>query len=121
MVLVEGGEVDLDQPVSHYITTSDETVDVKFTIRADGDVHVKIGRQLKTLMDRASFSDGFLSGTSYGTIPSSDAEAHSHTVSYKVLLDGNRLSDYLTTGFTTRRSYGNFSSYIVLEWVNSGS
>ena len=97
------------------ITTSDETVDVKLTIQADGDVHVKIGNQLETLMDRARFSDGFLSGTSYGTIPSSDALAHPHNLSYKILLDGNRLSGYVTTGFTTRRSYGNFSSYIRLE------
>jgi hypothetical protein len=66
-------------------------------------------------MDRVRFSDGFLSGTSYGTLPSGDAVAHPHNISYRMLLDGDLLSGYVATGFTTDRSYGNLSSYIRLE------
>jgi hypothetical protein len=32
-----------------------------------------------------------------------------------MLLDGDVLSGYVTTGFTTERSYGNWSSYIRVE------
>jgi CubicO group peptidase (beta-lactamase class C family) len=97
------------------ITTYGDTVGVTLSIQADGDVHVEIRGQLGTLMDRVRFADGFLSGTSYGTIPSSDAVAHPHNISYRMLLDGDVLSGYVTTGFTTDRSYGNLSSYVRLE------
>jgi hypothetical protein len=89
-------------------------------VQADGDVHVKIGNQLKTLMDRVRFDGGFLTGTSFGTIPSSDARAHPHNIGYRLLLDGERLSGFVTTQFTTDRSYGNGASYILLERVESG-
>jgi len=103
------------------MTTYDETVPVTLTVQPDGDVHVKIGNQLKTLLDRVRFADGYLSGTSYGTIPSSDARMHPHNIGYRLLLDGDRLSGYVNTGFTTDRSYGNLSSYIRLERNGSGS
>jgi CubicO group peptidase (beta-lactamase class C family) len=103
------------------ITTSDEVVPVTLTVQPDGDVHVKIADQLRTLLDRASFSDGYLSGTSYGAIPSSDAQMHSHNIGYRLLLDGELLSGYVYTQFTTHRSYGNFSSYIRLKRAESGS
>ncbi len=102
------------------LTTYEETVPMTLTVQADGDVHVKIGNQLKTLMDRVRFADGFLSGTSYGTIPSSDARAHPHTISYRMRLRGDLLSGYVTPGYTTDRSYGNPSSYIRLEKPGSG-
>ncbi|MGW8264976.1 MAG: serine hydrolase domain-containing protein [Longimicrobiales bacterium] len=97
------------------LTTYDEVVPVTVTIQADSDVLVEIEGQLETLMDRVRFSDGYLTGTSYGTIPSSDARAHPHNISYKLLLDGEVLSGYVSTSFTTERSYGNASSYIRLE------
>jgi CubicO group peptidase (beta-lactamase class C family) len=102
------------------LTTSEETVSVSLVVQADGDVHVKIGNQLKTLMDRVRFDGGFLTGTSFGTIPSSDARAHPHNIGYRLLLDGERLSGFVTTQFTTDRSYGNGASYILLERVESG-
>jgi hypothetical protein len=100
---------------SGHIVTYDNTVGVTLTIQDDGDVHVDIDGQLGTVMDRVRFADGFLSGTSYGTIPSSDAVAHPHNISYRMLLDGDVLSGYVSTGFTTERSYGNWSSYIRVE------
>jgi hypothetical protein len=70
-------------------------------------------------MDRVRFADGYLSGTSYGTIPSSDALLHPHNIGYRLFLDGDLLSGYVNTQFTTSRSYGNLSSYISVE--RSGS
>ncbi len=97
------------------IRTYEETAPIVMTIQDDGDVHVKIGRQMETLLNRATFEDNFLSGTSFGTIPSADARAHPHNISYRLLLDGRKLSGYASTEFTADRSYGNFSSYIRLE------
>ncbi len=96
------------------LTTYDETVPVTVTIQDDGDVLVKIADQLKTVMDRVRFSNAYLTGTSHGTIPSTDARTHPHTISYRLLLQENRLSGYVSTAFTTDRSYGNLSSYLSL-------
>jgi CubicO group peptidase (beta-lactamase class C family) len=97
------------------IRTYEESVPVILTIQPDGDIHIRIGSQLETLMNRARFEDGFLTGASYGTIPSGDARAHPHNISYRLLLSGNRLSGYVTTEFNAGRSYGNFSSYMKVE------
>jgi CubicO group peptidase (beta-lactamase class C family) len=102
------------------LTTYDEIIDVTFTIQEDGDVHVELEGQMATLLDRARFSDGYLTGSSYGTIPSGDARAHPHNLSYRLLLSGGMMRGYVTTGFTTERSYGNFSSYLKLERVPEG-
>ena len=85
-----------------------------FTIQEDGDVHVELEGQLEALLDRAQFSDGYLTGTSYGTVPSGDARAHPHNLGYKLLLSGEMLSGYVNTSYTTERSYGDFSSYLKL-------
>jgi CubicO group peptidase (beta-lactamase class C family) len=103
------------------IITYDETVPVVVEIQTDGDVHVRIADQLETLMNRVRFANGLLYGISYGAIPSSDAQAHPHNISYRLFLDGSHLTGYVTTGFTTDRSYGNGSSYIRLEKTASGS
>jgi hypothetical protein len=102
------------------LTTYDEVVEVTMTVQADGDVHVKIADQLETVMNRVRFEDGFLSGVSYGTIPSGDAQAHPHHVSYRLLLRGDQLTGFLTTSFTADRSYGNASSYLRLERAGGG-
>jgi hypothetical protein len=102
------------------LVTYEDSVPIAVTVQADGDVHVKIGNQLKTLMDRARFGNRYLSGVSYGTIPSGDARAHPHNLSYRLLLDGDLLSGYVTTAFTTNRSYGNASSYVKLERSGTG-
>jgi CubicO group peptidase (beta-lactamase class C family) len=96
------------------LKTYEETVGVTLAIQSDGDVHVRIGNQLETLMNRVRFQDGFLTGTSYGTIPSTEARAHPHHVSYRLLLEGTVLSGFVTTAFTTERSYGNLPSYMRL-------
>jgi len=103
------------------LTTYDESIEVTFTIQEDGDVHVDMEGQLNTLLNRARFSDGYLTGTSHGTIPSGDARAHPHNISYKLLLSEEMLSGYVNTSFTTGRSYGNFSSYLKLERVPDGT
>ncbi|MFC1725661.1 serine hydrolase domain-containing protein, partial [candidate division KSB1 bacterium] len=97
------------------IKTYEETVPVTMIFQEDGDIHVKIGRQLKTLLDRVRFTDGILTGTSYGTIPSGDAKFFPHDVSLKMKLNKNRFYGYICTEFNADRGYGNFSSYIYVE------
>lgn len=97
------------------IRTFEETVPVTMTFQKDDDIHIKIGNQRKTLLNRARFDNKWLTGSSYGTIPSGDAKRHPHDISYKMMLKGGRLVGYVSTSFNTYRSYGSFSSYIMLE------
>lgn len=96
------------------IKTYEEVLPVTLLFQSDGDVHVRIQGQRNTLMNRVRFNNNFLTGTSYGSIPSEDARRHPHTISYRLLLQGKKLSGYVNTSFSTARSYGNFSSYIHL-------
>jgi len=96
------------------IKTYEEVLPVTLLFQHDGDVHVRIQGQRETLMNRVRFDNNFLTGTSYGTIPSEDARRHPHTISYRLLLQEKKLSGYVNTSFSTGRSYGNFSSYIHL-------
>jgi hypothetical protein len=96
------------------IRTYEESMPVSISIQSDGDVHVRIEGQLETLMNRVRFEDTILSGTSYGTVPSGDARAHPHNISYRLLLSDGRMSGFVTTQFTGPKATGNFSSYIRL-------
>ena len=48
-------------------------VPFELEIRADGDVHARLGTQLKTLLNRAEVRDGYLTGTLMGDIGTEDA------------------------------------------------
>jgi CubicO group peptidase (beta-lactamase class C family) len=96
------------------IRTYEEVLPITLLFQDDSDVHVRIEGQRETLMNRVRFNNNILTGSSYGTIPSEDARRHPHTIEYRLLLQGTRLSGYVNTSFTSERSYGNFSSYIHL-------
>ncbi len=97
------------------IKTYEDILPVKMIFQEDGDVHIYLDKQLKTLMNNVSFRNNTLTGASYGSIPSGDAQLFRHNISYKLKLKDNRLCGYVSTSFQEERSYGNFSSYIVLE------
>lgn len=94
------------------ITTYENVTPVTFIFQDDGDIHVKIENQLDTLLNRARYRDGTLSGICHGTISSGDAQRFPHDISIRMKLKGNTLSGYVATRFNTERSYGSYSSYI---------
>jgi len=97
------------------IHTYENILPVTITFQKDGDIHVKMRSQYKTLLNNVRFSNNVLTGSCYGTIPSGDAQQFPHRISLKILLKNNVLSGYITTSFDADRDYGNFSSYICLE------
>lgn len=97
------------------IKTYEEAVPICFIFQEDGDVHVKIDKQMETFLNNVRFNQSNLTGRFYGTIPSGDAKQFPHDISCKLILKENFLSGYVTTNFKTSRSYGNFSSYIYLK------
>ena len=99
------------------ITTADGTsVPLSLRVQSDGDVHVQLGDELRTLLNDISFEHGRLVGRFAGTIPSEDARQHPHTVLLTVWLRDGKLA-----GAATAQS-GHFalSSYVELQEITRG-
>ena len=98
------------------LITYDNKTPVRMVFQQDGDIHMKLGDQFETLLNTVRFRNNILTGRCYGTIPSGDGRLHSHHINLKMVFDENRkLSGYASVNTTTDRSYGIFSSYIVVD------
>jgi len=60
------------------IVTWQKPLPITITFQPDGDVHVKLANQLRTLLNDVSFRDGDLSGTFTGSLPAQDIARHPH-------------------------------------------
>jgi CubicO group peptidase (beta-lactamase class C family) len=82
-------------------------------IKADGDVHARLGTQLQTLLNRAALRDGYLTGTMMGDIGTEDASRTPHTLSVMLKLRGSALVGGVTAMSLPARRVGN----ALTHWV----
>ncbi|MGH7445161.1 MAG: serine hydrolase, partial [Longimicrobiales bacterium] len=98
------------------IYTPEDSVTLHLLVKPDGDVHVRLGDALRTLLnDPASPDDDRLVGRFAGTIPEEDARRHTHSVLLDVRLDGDRLRGQATAQTTGWPYYFALSSFVELE------
>ena len=94
------------------VRTFEGSLPVRMVFQADGDVHVKLGDQMTTLLNEVRFRHGdVLKGEFWGRIDTADTRDFPHsTVRVEMLLRGSRL-----TGWAAAKSphYG-LSSWIHL-------
>jgi hypothetical protein len=64
----------------------------RLLFQPDGDVHVQLGSQLKTLLTRTQFRDGYLSGSFTGDIGTEDANRTRYTLALSLKLRGDVLN-----------------------------
>jgi CubicO group peptidase (beta-lactamase class C family) len=74
------------------IQTYERELPVRMTILATGDVHLQVGTQLATLLDKVEFKDGRLTGSTLAQIDTSDTKRHPHTVTLSLKLRGDVLN-----------------------------
>ena len=98
------------------ITTSEGTVPLTLRVQPDGDVHVQLGDELRTLLNEASFERGVLAGRFAGTIPTEDARRHPHNVLLTVRLREGKLLG----AATAQGDYFALSSFVELRKVTGG-
>jgi CubicO group peptidase (beta-lactamase class C family) len=79
----------------------------------DGDVHAQLGPQLKTLLNRPQFKDGYLSGSFTGDIGTEDANRTRYTLSLSLKLRGDVLNGAMTAQSLPGRRVGN----ALTHWV----
>jgi hypothetical protein len=85
----------------------------KLLFQPDGDVHAQLGEQLKTLLNRTQFRDGYLSGVFTGDIGTEDANRTRYSLSLSLKLRGNVLNGAMTAQSLPGRRVGN----ALTHWV----
>jgi hypothetical protein len=83
--------------------------------RPNGDVHVKIGDQIESLLQEIHYRDGNLVGRFAASIPTEDAMRHPHTVALNLWLDGGTLrGEASALTWDTELNYFSLPSYTEL-------
>lgn len=85
-----------------HVHTEEHEMPVEFDIRTDGDVHARIGDQLRTLLDDIHFEDGRLTGQMAARIDTPDTLRYPNTIRLSLTL-----RDDVLNGSATNVDWGN--------------
>jgi CubicO group peptidase (beta-lactamase class C family) len=101
---------------SGMIYTPDDSVALHLLVQRDGDVHVRLGNELRTLLNdvTAPYGEG-LTGRFAGTLPDAHARRHTHSVRLDVRLRGDRLAGMASAQTTGWPTYFALSSFAELK------
>jgi len=100
------------------LRTYEGSVPITLLFQSDGDVHVKLGDQLRSLLNDISYRETNLTGTFTGTIPTGDQSRHlPHKVLLNVRLRDGKLSGQATALAEDEQPYFALTSYVELMKV----
>jgi CubicO group peptidase (beta-lactamase class C family) len=99
------------------LRTYDGTTPIALLFQPDGDVHVTLGTQLKTLLTGASFNRGELTGRFLGAIPTEEQRRHAYSVLLNVRLRDGVLRGQASAMSTEDPVYYALTSYVELSKV----
>jgi CubicO group peptidase (beta-lactamase class C family) len=97
------------------IKTWEGTIPIWLTFKVDGDIHIKIGDELETVLNEVRFRDEHLTGRFAGTIPTKDASRHSHLVLLNVRLREEKLSGQVSAKTWEEPNYFALTSYVEVK------
>ena len=100
------------------LRTYDSTVTMALLFQEDGDVHVTLGNQLRTLATVASYQNGNLVGRFAGTIPSEEQRRHEHSVLFNLRLRDSTLRGQASAQTTQEPVYYALTSFVELTKVS---
>jgi CubicO group peptidase (beta-lactamase class C family) len=93
------------------VHTFKEDIPVTLEIKADGDIHAQLGEQMKALVNRTDFRDGYLSGQMIGDIRTEDANRTSYVLSLSLKLRDGELNGGVTAQSVPAKRPGNALTY----------
>lgn len=96
------------------LRTWERTIQMSLVFQPDGDVHVRMGGQLETLLDQLSWRNNNLRGRFAGTVPTSDARRWPHSVLLNLRLRNGTLSGMATAQTTAEPVCFALTSYASL-------
>lgn len=97
------------------VRTYEGEVPITLDFQPDGDVHVRLGDQLESLLNGTSYRDGQLVGQFAATIPTPEARRHPHDVLLNVRLRDGALSGQASAVATDPEAYFALTSYVELR------
>ena len=99
------------------LRTYEGDVSMRLVVQPDGDIHLRLGDQLTTLLNQPIFvsETGRLTGRFLATIPTEDARRHPHSVLLNVHLRDDVLSGQASAQTTGTPYYFALSSYVELK------
>lgn len=86
---------------------------LRLVVQPDGDVHLRLGDSLETLLSNAALQDGFLRGRFAGKVPYDDNRGRDYTVQLELKLR----DDVLNGAATTHTAPDGWGSNAVSHWV----
>jgi CubicO group peptidase (beta-lactamase class C family) len=95
------------------VDTYNGEIPFTLTFLESGDVHARLGQQLKTLLNDVVFRDGYLTGRLMGDIGTEDANRRPYWLSVSLKLRGNVLNGGMTALSRPGRRAGN----ALTHWV----
>lgn len=99
------------------LRTYDGTTPIALLFQPDGDVHVTVGSQLKTLLSGPSFTNGNLVGRFVGVIPTDEQRRHRQSVLLNLRLRDGALRGQASAMSTDDPVYYALTSYVELTKV----
>ena len=99
------------------LRTYDSTVTISLLAQPDGDVHVMLGNQLRTILAGVSYEKGNLVGRFSGTIPSDEQRRHQNSVLLDLRLRDSTLRGQASALSTNEPVYYALTSYVDLTRV----
>jgi hypothetical protein len=97
-----------------WLHTPDDSLGLALDVRADGDVHVRLGDQLPVLLAGVRLEDGALAGTFAGTVRTPDTERQPHVVTLTLWPRGERLDGWASAIGTGEPTAGAVSFWVRL-------
>ena len=95
------------------VYTYKEEVPFTIEIKPDGDVHTRLGNQLRMVLNRADFKDGYLTGQMLGDIGTEDANRTRYILSLSLKLRSDVLNGAMTAQTLPGKRVGN----ALTHWV----
>ncbi len=95
------------------VQTYKEAIPFTMEIKPDGDVHARLGNQLQTLLNRADFKDGYLTGRMMSDIGTEDANRTRYVLALSLKLRGDVLNGVMVAISMPGKRVGNALN----QWV----
>ena len=95
------------------VQTYKEEIPFTLEIKADGDIHTRLANQLRTLLNRVDFKDGYLTGQLMSDIGTEDANRTRYVLSLTLKLRGEVMNGAMTAQSMPGKRVGN----ALTHWV----
>ncbi len=97
------------------INTYEGSIPVSMTFQPDGDIHIQLKDQYKTLLHDPGMEEGFLRGSFYGTVFKKETQDRLHNITLRIRLKDKTIQGSVSVYYENDRGYFLLPASIRLE------